>query len=144
MPARRSNPLRTSPAVATTGVADIAGTLQSIQDKLLSDSSIDAILALNPDIAIAARDAREGAGTSQAIATFDLSPDVLNSIVAGDISFAIDQQQYLQGYLPIIFLTLYNNNANVVGGGLPVLTGPGFVDSSNAAAVIDLSAQGTR
>jgi simple sugar transport system substrate-binding protein len=58
--------------------------------------------------------------------------------------FAVDQQQYLQGYLPVVFLYLYNANANTVGGGLPVLTGPGIVDASNAAAVKDLAAAGTR
>jgi len=130
--------------VASTGVADLAGTSSTIQDKLVSDSSIDALLALNPDIAIAARDAIVAAGTSQVLSTFDLSPDVLQAILDGQIAFAIDQQQYLQGYLPIVFLVLYNENANVVGGGLPVLTGPGFVDASNAAAVIELSAAGTR
>ena len=35
-------------------------------------------------------------------------------------------------------------NANTVGGGLPVLTGPGIVDASNAAAVKDLPRPGTR
>ena len=44
--------------------------------------------------------------------------------------FAVDQQQYLQGYLPIVFLKLFKTNANTVGGGQPVLTGPGFVDKS--------------
>jgi simple sugar transport system substrate-binding protein len=58
--------------------------------------------------------------------------------------FAIDQQQYLQGYLPVVFLYLYNANLNTVGGGLPVLTGPGIVDASNAGAVKDLAAAGTR
>ncbi len=130
--------------VATTGTADIAGTEASIQDKLISDSSIDAILALNPDIAIAARNAIAAAGVEVQMATFDLSPDVLSAIEAGEILFAIDQQQYLQGYLPIVFLHLYNTNANVVGGGLPVLTGPGFVDASNAADVKALADAGTR
>jgi len=130
--------------VASTGVNDLAGTSSTIQDKLASDSSIDAILALNPDIGIAARDAMAAAGTDQVLSTFDLSPDVLQGILNGEIAFAIDQQQYLQGYLPIVFLVLYNENANAVGGGLPVLTGPGFVDASNAAAVIELSAAGTR
>jgi simple sugar transport system substrate-binding protein len=130
--------------VATTGTADIAGTEASIQDKLISDSSIDAILALNPDIAIAARNAIAAAGAEVQMATFDLSPDVLSAIEAGEILFAIDQQQYLQGYLPIVFLHLYNTNANVVGGGLPVLTGPGFVDASNAADVKALADAGTR
>jgi simple sugar transport system substrate-binding protein len=130
--------------VATTGVADLAGTSSTLQDKLISDDSIDAVLTLNPDVAVAARDAMSAAGTEQMLGAFDLSPDVLQALVDGQMVFAIDQQQYLQGYLPIVFLALYNQNANVVGGGLPVLTGPGFVDASNAAAVIDLSAAGTR
>ena len=60
------------------------------------------------------------------------------------MTFAVDQQQYLQGYLPIVFLTLYKDNLNTVGGGLPVLTGPGFVTADNAAQVKDLAAAGTR
>lgn len=130
--------------VATTGVRDVAGTLASIQDKLISDSSINAILTLNPNIAIAALDAYKAAGVDVKLATFDLSPDVLEALEADEILFAIDQQQYLQGYLPVVFLYLYNTNLNVVGGGLPILTGPGFVTASNAAAVKDLSAAGTR
>ena len=47
--------------------------------------------------------------------------------------FTIDQQQYLQGYLPVVMLYLNITNANTTGGGLPVYTGPGFVDSSNVA-----------
>jgi len=130
--------------VATTGVRDVAGTVAAIQNKLTADSSIDGILTLNPIIAIAARDAINAAGGGQKLATFDLSPDVLSAIEAGEILFAVDQQQYLQGYLPVVFLYLYNTNLNTVGGGLPVLTGPGFVDKSNAAAVKDLAAKGTR
>jgi simple sugar transport system substrate-binding protein len=130
--------------VATTGIRDIAGTLSSIQDKLIADSAIDGILTLNPNIADAAMQAIEAAGGDQKLATFDLSPDVLEAIEAGKMMFAIDQQQYLQGYLPVVFLYLYNANANTVGGGLPVLTGPGIVDASNAAAVKDLAAAGTR
>ncbi len=130
--------------VATTGTRDIAGTLASIQDKLTSDDTIDAILTLNPDIAIAARDAIKAVGGDHKMATFDLSPAVLDAIEAGEIAFAIDQQQYLQGYLPVVFLYLYNTNLNTVGGGLPVLTGPGFVDASNAAEVKALAERGTR
>ncbi len=130
--------------VATTGVRDVAGTVAAIQNKLTSDKAIDGVLTLNPVIAIAARDAIKAAGGKQKLATFDLSPDVLKAIEDGEIMFAIDQQQYLQGYLPVVFLYLYKTNLNTVGGGLPVLTGPGFVDKSNAAAVKDLAAKGTR
>ena len=86
----------------------------------------------------------KGASSNAKLATFDLSPDVIKGIKAGTVLFAVDQQQYLQGYLPIVFLKLFKTNANTVGGGLPVLTGPGFVDKSNAATVEKLAAAGTR
>ena len=127
-----------------TGVNDISTTLTEIQSKLESDDSIDAVLTLNPDIAVAGRDAVQGASSEAKIATFDLSGDVVNAIEAGEIEFAIDQQQYLQGYLPVVFLKLFKDNANTVGGGQPVLTGPGFVDKANAATVKQLAEEGTR
>jgi simple sugar transport system substrate-binding protein len=43
-----------------------------------------------------------------------------------------------------VMLSLYITNANTVGGGLPVYTGPGFVTKDNAAKVKDLAAKGTR
>ena len=126
------------------GVEDISTTLTEIQSKLESDDSIDAVLTLNPDIAVAGRDAVQGASSEAKLATFDLSGDVVNAIEAGEIEFAIDQQQYLQGYLPVVFLKLFKDNANTVGGGQPVLTGPGFVDKANAATVKQLAEEGTR
>ena len=74
--------------------------------------------------------------------TFDLSPGVLEAIDQGRMMFAIDQQQYLQGYLPIQLLKL-----NKLYGLMPagtVMTGPGFVTQKNAAQVIELSAEGIR
>ena len=127
-----------------TGTADISKTQNEIASKLQADTSIDAVLALNPDIAVAAVDAVGTAGSSAKVATFDLSGDVVKDIEAGTIDFAVDQQQYLQGYLPVVFLKLYATNANTVGGGLPVLTGPGFVTKDNAATVEKLAAAGTR
>jgi simple sugar transport system substrate-binding protein len=126
------------------GTADVATTLTEIQSRLEADKSIDGVLALNPDIAVAARDAVKGAGSDAKVATFDLSGDVVKSIQDGSILFAVDQQQYEQGYLPIVFLTLYNRNLNTVGGGMPVLTGPGYVTKDNAAAVLKLAEAGTR
>jgi simple sugar transport system substrate-binding protein len=126
------------------GVDDIQTTLTEIQSKLQSDNSIDAVLTLNPDIAVAARDAVKGAGSSAKLATFDLSGDVVQAIQDGEIDFAVDQQQYLQGYLPVVFLALYKSNANTVGGGEPVLTGPGYVTKDNAETVAQLAKDGTR
>jgi simple sugar transport system substrate-binding protein len=126
------------------GTEDIATTQTEIKSKLQADKSFDAVMSLNPDIAAAAVTAAKGASSSAKIATFDLSPAVIKDIKAGTVLFAVDQQQYLQGYLPIVFLKLFKQNANTVGGGLPVLTGPGFVDKTNAATVEKLAAAGTR
>jgi simple sugar transport system substrate-binding protein len=126
------------------GTADIATTQTEIKSKLQADKSYDAVMTLNPDIAEAAKTAIEGASSSAKLATFDQSGPVIKDIESGKIAFAVDQQQYLQGYLPIVFLKLFKTNANTVGGGQAVLTGPGFVDKSNAATIEKLAQEGTR
>jgi simple sugar transport system substrate-binding protein len=132
--------------VVQTDLNDAAGSQATIKSKLQGDSSIDAVLALGPTGAAPALAALQDLGQNGKIqlATFDLNPDVLDAIEKGDISFAIDQQQYLQGYLAVTFMSLFIKNLNTVGGGLPVLTGPGFVTKENAAQIKDLSAKGTR
>ncbi|HOG45042.1 MAG TPA: sugar ABC transporter substrate-binding protein [Anaerolineae bacterium] len=129
---------------ASTGVRDLAGSLAAIQNKLIATPDIDAILTLNATMAMAAKDAVKAAGGKQMVATFDVGPDALAAIEKGEMLFAIDQQQYLQGYLPIIALYLYKTNLNTIGGGLPVLTGPGFITKDNASAVKALAEKGTR
>lgn len=111
---------------------------------LQADSSIDGILGVGPVVAKNAVAAAEQAGADISIGGFDISEDVIAAIEAGDIDFTVDQQQYLQGYLAIIFLYLNATNLNTVGGGLPVLTGPGFVDTANVAEVKALVEAGTR
>jgi len=126
------------------GTEDISTTQTEIKSKLQADKSFDGIITLNPDIAAAAKTAIKGASSQAKLATFDLSPSIIKDIAAGNVLFAVDQQQYLQGYLPIVFLQLFKTNANTVGGGQAVLTGPGFVDKTNAETVEKLAGQGTR
>jgi simple sugar transport system substrate-binding protein len=45
---------------------------------------------------------------------FDLTPQTLNSIKAGDLGFTIDQQPYLQGFLPVLALYLFNLSGGLV------------------------------
>jgi simple sugar transport system substrate-binding protein len=132
--------------VVQVDLKDAAGAQNTIKSKLQSDSSIDSVLALGPTGSAPALAAIQDLGKAGEIklATFDLSPEVLDAIEKGDMLFAVDQQQYLQGYLAIVFMTLYARNLNTVGGGLPVLTGPGYVTQDNAAKVKDLAAAGTR
>ena len=115
-----------------------------IKAKLQSDTAIDGVLALNPQVAVNAAAAIKGASSKAQVATFDLNADVVSSIKAGDVLFAVDQQQYEQGYLPIVMLKLFKDNANTLGGGKPVLTGPGFVDKSNVDKVAEYAKAGKR
>ncbi|MCO7247314.1 sugar ABC transporter substrate-binding protein [Halomonas sp. Mc5H-6] len=84
----------------------------------------------------------QGATDMFTLGTFDLSPDILEALDAGELDFAIDQQQYMQGYLPVIFLDQFVKNGLLPAGDVP--TGPGFVTQDNAAQVIELSSQGIR
>ncbi|MGQ0849093.1 MAG: sugar ABC transporter substrate-binding protein [Actinomycetota bacterium] len=111
---------------------------------LAADPDIDAVLGTGPNVAVRAIAAGTAAGRDLFIGGFDISTDIIGAIEAGDIDFTVDQQQYVQGYLPIIMLWLFNTNLNTVGGGLPVLTGPGFVDTNNVADVQALVEAGTR
>jgi simple sugar transport system substrate-binding protein len=115
-----------------------------IKAKLQSDTSFDGVLALNPQVAVNAASAIKGAGSKAQVATFDLNADVVTAIKSGDVLFAVDQQQYEQGYLPIVMLKLFHDNANTLGGGKPVLTGPGFVDKSNVDKVAEYAKAGKR
>jgi simple sugar transport system substrate-binding protein len=120
-------------------------TQQTIEAALQHDSTIDGILTLGPTGATPAIKALQDLNKTGQIklATFDLSSDVLNAIKGGQMMFAIDQQQYLQGYLPIVLLTLYKTNLNTIANDI-LQTGPGFVTSENVSQVIQLTAQGTR
>jgi simple sugar transport system substrate-binding protein len=115
-----------------------------IRAQLQSDPSIDAVLALNSQVAARAVSAVKDASSKAQVATFDLNSDVVAAIKSGDILFTVDQQQYEQGYLPVLFLKLYKQNGNTIGGGKPVQTGPGFVDKSNVDTIAPYVQRGTR
>jgi simple sugar transport system substrate-binding protein len=125
--------------------ADQTEQTNSIAAVLSADPDIDAFIGTGPVIAMSGLAAATDSGREfAALAGFDITPELLGAIEAGDIDFTVDQQQFMQGYLPIVTLFLNATNANTVGGGQPVLTGPGFVDQSNAAQVAELVSAGTR
>jgi len=101
---------------------------------LQADETIDGVLAVGPHVCEAAYDAIEEVGADVHLSCFDMSPGVINLIKDGKAAFTIDQQQRLQGYIPVIVLHLYNTNAGMLPGA-NVPSGPGFVDASNAALV---------
>jgi simple sugar transport system substrate-binding protein len=76
-------------------------------------------------------------------ATFDLSPSVLEAVRDGNMLFATDQQQYLQGYLPVVLLTNYIQYG-VAPVNTEIPTGPAFITKDNAEQVINLAEEGVR
>jgi simple sugar transport system substrate-binding protein len=112
----------------------------------LQDPRTDGILTLGPGGTRPAMDAVRASGLEGRVtfATFDLSPDVLTAVRDGELLFAVDQQPYLQGYLPVILLAEQARHQLFPGRGELIPTGPQFVTKENAADVIRLSAEGIR
>ncbi|MGH3089268.1 MAG: sugar ABC transporter substrate-binding protein [Rubrobacteraceae bacterium] len=124
--------------------SDPTAARNGIATALQQNPDVEGLLTLNPGVADQALRALNESGRSEdmTFATFDLSPSVLEAVRDGEMLFATDQQQFLQGYLPVVFLTSY-----VQYGTRPVSevqTGPAFITEENAEEVIDLSEQGIR
>jgi simple sugar transport system substrate-binding protein len=126
-------------------LADPTAAAAKIKAELEAKADYDAVFALNADVATdSVMVAADELGLKLTIGTVDMSAKALEAIKAGTMSFAIDQQQYAQGYMSVVLLYLNLTNGHTLGGGLPMYTGPGFVDSTNVEKVISLVAAGTR
>ncbi len=124
--------------------ADLAKQQAALKAKLDADPAFDGVFGVGPNIAHSAAGAAAELGRELTIGGVDLSEALLEDIASGAVAFTIDQQQYLQGYVSVVALFLNITNANTLGGGLPIATGPGFVTKDNADAVKALVAAGTR
>jgi simple sugar transport system substrate-binding protein len=102
----------------------------------------DGVLAMNSLSGLAAVKGLEG--TDVVLGTFDLGPDVLKAVRSGRLAFAVDQQAYLQGYLPVVFLAEYARYGLFPAQGDVIPTGPNFVTRANAEQAIELSARSIR
>jgi simple sugar transport system substrate-binding protein len=125
---------------------DPVGVQNAVAAALQADSSIDGVVTMGPDGAVPTLKAIKAADRLSTVkmATFDLGPDTLTAVQNGEIQFAIDQQQFLQGYLPVLLLMLYKQYLLMPGGGQPILSGPNFVTKDTAATVLNLSKNGIR
>ncbi|MCG8357757.1 MAG: sugar ABC transporter substrate-binding protein [Kiloniellales bacterium] len=116
-----------------------------IKAALESDEEVDTVMALGASTV--GEPAVEAVGElgldgSIKIASFDLSASFLTAVADGKAAFAIDQQQYLQGYLPVVFLALNARFGLIPGGNVP--SGPNLITQEKAGTAIDLSAKGIR
>lgn len=129
--------------VVDTGGNDPTAVRTAVSGKLRG-GNIDGMLTLGPLSALPSlRVLEEGNMLGKVkLASFDLAPETLEATRDGKMLFLIDQQPFLQGYLPIVML-VQNDKYAVIPAGV-VGTGPGFVTKDNAARVIELSAKGFR
>ncbi|GLR57039.1 sugar ABC transporter substrate-binding protein [Rhizobium indigoferae] len=125
--------------------ADPAEIEAKIQAALTSDPSIDVVLGLSAPLvgerAVAVVE-KMGNGDKVKVASYDLSANFLQAVADGKALFAVDQQPYLQGYLPVTFLALNARYGTIPAGNVP--SGPSFVEKDTAASVIEKSSQGIR
>jgi simple sugar transport system substrate-binding protein len=79
-----------------------------VSSYLRANPGTQAVLALGPNSAIPALKAVQKMGLAGKIyfATFDMTPEVIKGIKDGTVAFAIDQQPYLQGYVPVAVLAI--------------------------------------
>tara|TARA_R110002072_G_scaffold104573_1_gene229175 strand:- start:352 stop:1302 length:951 start_codon:yes stop_codon:yes gene_type:complete len=102
---------------------------------LNTNPETDAILTLGPtsaDPTILALDENGMAGDIY-FGTFDLGENIVTAIKDGTIQWGIDQQPFLQAYLPVVVLANYDRYGVLPGNNIN--SGPGFVTADALAKV---------
>jgi len=115
--------------------ADPAEVKNRVMAYLNSNPDTDAILTLGPvsaDPTILALQENGMAGDIY-FGTFDLGDEIVKGIKAGIINWGIDQQPFLQAYLPVVILTNYDRYGVLPGNNIN--SGPGFVTADGLEKV---------
>ena len=116
-----------------------------VKAALSSNADVDTVLALGAGTggegSLAGIKAAGKSGKIN-VASFDLSAGFLKAVAAGEAAFCIDQQQFLQGYLPVVFLANYVRFGLIPGGDVP--SGPNLITKEKAAQAVELAAKGIR
>ena len=102
---------------------------------LNANPDTDAVLTLGPTSADPTILALEEMGLAGDIyfGTFDLGDNIVQAIRDGVIQWGIDQQPYLQAYLPVIVMTNYHRFGVLPGNNIN--SGPGFVTADGLEMV---------
>jgi simple sugar transport system substrate-binding protein len=112
----------------TRGLADLPASATEVEQRLRADPSIDGVLVLDPDLAAGAvLPAAQAAGSRAVVGTVGVSRRAVEALRDGSLAFAMDEQPFVEGYLPVVLLYLQLIGGGEAGGGLPVYSGPVFV-----------------
>ncbi|WP_424971602.1 sugar ABC transporter substrate-binding protein [Dinoroseobacter sp. S76] len=102
---------------------------------LSANEDVDGILTLGPvsaDPTIAALNEMGLAGELH-FGTFDLGEEIVKGIKDGTINWGIDQQPFLQAYMPVVILTNWDRYGVLPGNNIN--SGPGFVTAAGLEKV---------
>ncbi|MFK7791089.1 MAG: sugar ABC transporter substrate-binding protein [Devosiaceae bacterium] len=102
---------------------------------LSANPDVDGILTLGPVSANPTIQALEENGMAGDIhfGTFDLGDEIVEAIKAGTINWGIDQQPFLQAYMPVVILANYDRYGVLPGNNIN--SGPGFVTADGLTLV---------
>ena len=120
---------------------DPTGIEKKVSAYLRANPDTDAVLTLGPTSAhptLRALDKSRQLGKIY-FGTFDLSNEIAQAIKDGNIEWGIDQQPFLQGYLPVVALTLYSRYGVIPSN--HINSGPGFVTKENVELVEKLAGE---
>jgi simple sugar transport system substrate-binding protein len=108
---------------------------------LNANPDTDAVLTLGPTSADPTILALNQMGLAGDIyfGTFDLGGDIVQAIEDGVIQWGIDQQPFLQAYLPVVVLTNYHRFGVLPGNN--IISGPGFVTADGLELVGELAGE---
>jgi simple sugar transport system substrate-binding protein len=123
--------------VAVTGNDSVKGA-EVIANALRENSDIQIVVGTGQSDTEAAGRAIEKSFPSKGYwsAGFDLSPETLRLIRQGHIRCTVDQQPYIQGFYPVIQLTLYLRYGIMPAS---IDAGAAIIDRSNVEQVIELT-----
>jgi simple sugar transport system substrate-binding protein len=133
-------------AMPLEALADQTKVVNTMIAAVQKDPTIDAIFSLGSCCGPAMVAAREQLGAKAAnmhFATIDLGAPVIDALKSDKVDFAIDQQQFLEGYMPVVMLANYLRYAiSPFDDFYP--TGPGIVTKDIADKVNALTADNFR
>ena len=120
---------------------DPAEIKNKVKAYLQANPDTDAILTLGPTSADPTIDALEENGMAGDIyfGTFDLGAKIVEGIKSGTIEWGIDQQPFLQAYLPVIVLANYQRYGVLPGNNIN--SGPGFVTADGLEKVEEFAGE---
>ncbi len=112
----------------------------AVSAMLMQDQAINGVVTLGVAVGVDALESiRQVRATGRTVdlGTMDLGNAVLEAIVAGEMSFASDQQPFLQGYYGVQIPLLFNKYKMAPAGVISV--GPFMVTKDNAAEVLEVN-----